>query len=107
MELQVFLMMLLIASTLTGLATEAVKVWLIERGKKYYANALAGYISIAVSALVGVIYIVMTEATFNAQMVVFLVMLIFLSWLAAMVGYDKVIQTIAQLKVQSKESEGE
>lgn len=107
MELQVFLMMLLIASTLTGLATEAVKVWLTERNKKYYANALAGYVSIVVSALVGVIYIIMTEATFTSQMVVFLITLVFLSWLAAMVGYDKVIQTITQFKINNKESEGE
>ena len=42
MSLEVFLLGLLIVSTLTGLFTEAIKKWLDERGKKYYPNALAG-----------------------------------------------------------------
>ena len=45
MSLSVFLMLLMLVSTFTGLVTEAVKKCLQERGKTYYANALAGYIS--------------------------------------------------------------
>ncbi len=40
MSLEVFLLGLLIVSTLTGLFTEAIKKWLDERGKKYYPNAI-------------------------------------------------------------------
>lgn len=49
MSLEVFLLGLLIVSTLTGLFTEAIKKWLDERGKKYYPNALAGYVAIGLS----------------------------------------------------------
>ena len=42
MNFEIFLLGLLIVSTLTGLFTEAIKAWLQERGKKYYSNALAG-----------------------------------------------------------------
>lgn len=49
MSLEIFLLGLLIVSTLTGLFTEAIKKWLDERGTKYYSNALAGYVAIGLS----------------------------------------------------------
>ena len=55
MSLEVFLLGLLIVSTLTGLFTEAIKKWLDERGKKYYPNALAGYVAIGLSIAVGTV----------------------------------------------------
>lgn len=98
MTLETFLMLLMIVATLTGLVTEAIKKWLQERDKTYYANALAGYAAIALSFVVGIAYIIVTEAAINAQLAVYLIALVFLSWIAAMVGYDKVVQTITQFK---------
>ncbi len=98
MSLEVFLLGLLIVSTLTGLFTEAIKKWLDERGKKYYSNALAGYVAIGLSIAVGIAYIILVGAALNAQTAVYLIALILLSWLCAMVGYDKVMQAIAQFK---------
>jgi VIT1/CCC1 family predicted Fe2+/Mn2+ transporter len=98
MTLEVFLFGLLIVSAFTGLFTEGIKKLLQEKNKAYYANALAGYVAIALSVLIGVAYIILTEAAFNARMAVYLIALVLLSWLCAMVGYDKVIQTIAQIK---------
>lgn len=98
MTLEVFLLGLLIVSAFTGLFTEGIKKLLQEKNKTYYANTLAGYVAIALSVLVGVAYIILTEAAFNARMAVYLIALVLLSWLCAMVGYDKVIQTIAQIK---------
>ena len=98
MSLEVFLLVLLIVSTLTGLFTEAIKKWLDERGKKYYSNALAGYVAIGLSIAVGIAYIILVGAALNAQTAVYLIALILLSWLCAMVGYDKVMQAIAQFK---------
>lgn len=98
MNFEIFLLGLLIVSTLTGLFTEAIKAWLQERGKKYYSNALAGYVAVGLSVLVSSGYAILTEAALNAKMAVYLIALILLSWLAAMVGYDKVIQAISQFK---------
>ena len=86
MSLEVFLLGLLIVSTLTGLFTEAIKKWLDERGKKYYPNALAGYVAIGLSIAVGIAYIILVGAALNAQTAVYLIALILLSWLCAMVG---------------------
>lgn len=100
MTFEIFLLGLLIVSTLTGLVTEAVKKWLQEREKGYRANTLAGYTACVLAVLVGTGYIILTETAFNIKMLVYLTALISLSWLAAMVGYDKVIQTITQLRTK-------
>jgi hypothetical protein len=98
MTLEVFLFILLIVSAFTGLFTEGVKMLLQELDVSYRANALAGVVAIVLSLLVGSAYIILMAATINAQMVVYLIALVLLSWLCAMVGYDKVIQTITQFK---------
>ncbi len=95
---EIFLFELLFISILTGLFTEAVKGWLTERDVKYYANALAGYIAVILSILVSAGYVILTETAFNTKMAVCLIALMLLSWLCAMVGYDKVIQAILQVK---------
>lgn len=102
MTLEIFLLGLLIVSTLTGLFTEGIKRILDERKRKYYSNALAGYVAVALSVLVGGGHAIMTKAAINAQMAVLLIALMLLSWLSAMVGYDKVIQAITQFQIYNK-----
>lgn len=101
MSLAVFLIMLLIVSTFTGLATEAVKKQLDELKKKYYSNLMAGIIAIVLSIAVDVAYIVLTGSILNEKMAVYLIALILLSWLSAMVGYDKVMQSISQITAKT------
>ena len=98
MNFEIALMMLLIVATMTGLVTEAVKKVLQEGNVSYKPNLLAGLVAVALSVGVGAAYIVLTETALTAQMVVYLIALVFLSWLSAMVGYDKVVQTISQIK---------
>lgn len=100
MTLHIFLILLLAISILTGLFTEGIKKWLEEKGRSYRANALAGYVSVALSILVGAAYTILLHAVINAQLAVYLIALMLLSWLCAMVGYDKVIQSIAQFKTK-------
>lgn len=98
MNIETALMLLLIVATMTGLVTEAVKKVLQEGNVSYKPNILAGLVAVALSVGVGAAYMVLTETTLNAQMAVYLIALVFLSWLSSMVGYDKVIQTISQMK---------
>lgn len=97
-NIQIFMTGLVVMSALVGLVTEAVKTILSEHGKQYYANTLAGIVSLVLSTAVGVCYVVMTGGVFTAPVIVGIVTFVFMSWLCAMVGYDKVIQTIAQFK---------
>jgi hypothetical protein len=102
-SLEVFAFGLLLTSTLTGLVTEAVKIILTEHNKTYRANTLAGVVATALSAAMGVGYILVMGMGFSTQIVVCIAALIFLSWLCAMVGYDKVIQAISQFKTSRKD----
>jgi uncharacterized membrane protein YkgB len=88
---EIFLTGLMVVSTLTGLVTEAVKKILDEHNKTYRSNTLAGIVAVVLSLLVGAGYIILASVTFNAQIVVCIVALMFLSWLCSMVGYDKVV----------------
>ena len=103
-SLHVFMLGVLITSTMTGLATEAIKKILAEYSKNYYANTLAGIVSVILSVAIGVGYMMISGISFTSQFIICLVVLVFISWLCAMVGYDKVVQTISQFKTASSES---
>lgn len=95
---ETYLIALMVISTLTSLATEAVKKILVEHNIKYHANTLAGIIAAVLSAAIGVGYVVVTGAAFTAQIIVCIVALVFMSWLCSMVGYDKVIGQFKNIK---------
>lgn len=98
MTSEIFLTGLLIVAILTGLFTEGIKKFIEGTKVTIPSNALAGCVAIVLSILVSAAYIILAEAVLNAQMAVYLIALTLLSWLAAMVGYDKVIQAISQIK---------
>lgn len=104
---EIFLLGLLITSTLTGLVTEAFKKILTEHNRTYRANTLAGLVALVLSAAIGVGYIVLTNSVFTSQIIVHLIALVFMSWLCAMVGYDKVIQAVGQFKMDGKDDKNE
>ena len=88
--MDIFLLGLMIVSTFTGLVTEAIKKIVAERNVAYRPNTVAGIVAAILSAGLGVGYVVVTGITFTAQIVVYIVALMFIGWLGAMVGYDKI-----------------
>lgn len=98
MSLTLFLQLLLIVSVVTGLLTEAIKKQLDELGKKYYSNLLAGIVAIFVGLFICIGYTILVGLTVTASIIVIYIALVILSWVAAMVGYDKVVQAIGQIK---------
>ncbi len=64
---------------------------------------LAGIVAIVLSVAVGGGYAVYTDVVWDGKMVVCLIALVFLSWLCALVGYDKVVQTLAQIRGDGKD----
>ncbi len=98
LSLEVFLLGLLITSTLTSLVTEAVKKILAEHNKTYRANTLVGVIALILSVAIGCGYIVLAGLEFTSAVIICLIAQVFMSWLCAMVGYDKVVQAIGQFK---------
>lgn len=98
MTLEIFLAMLMMISLLTGLTVEGVKKLLDEAKVSYKSNVLAGVIAVVLAIAVAVAYLIIIDAIFTAKIAVYLIALMFLSWLCAMIGYDKVVQTLSQLK---------
>lgn len=94
---EVFLFLLFVVSVMTSLFVEAIKKF-IEGKFNYSSNILAGVVAIVLSIIVGAFYCILAEVAFTAKIVVFLIALVLLSWLCAMVGYDKVVQAINQIK---------
>lgn len=99
---ETFMLGLLIVSTLSGLVTEAVKKILTELKVNYHSNILAGIVSFVLAIGVGIGYVVLASTGFTAQAFVYIDVLAVMSWLCSMVGYDKVIQVINQLKNAKK-----
>ena len=89
--MDIFLLGLMIVSTLTGLTTEAVKKIFTEYGIAYRANTVAGIVAAVLSIGVAVGYLIIAGIAFSAAIVVCVIALVFMSWLCSMVGYDKVI----------------
>lgn len=86
--------LLLLCSVLTGLIVEAIKkMWVIDK-----PNILAAIVSVIVGIAVSTGYVILTGTEFNLVVLLYAVSLVVLSWLSSMLGYDKIIQTLSQLR---------
>lgn len=95
---ELFSTALVIVSILTSLITEALKKIFDEIEIDYKPNILAAIVSVFVSIMTVVGYTLYMGIAFSVQVVVLAIVLVILSFLCATVGYDKVIQTINQIK---------
>ena len=89
---------LLIVSTVTNVTVEAIKKLLNKTDANYSSNLLAAITSVVVAFAVSGGYLIMNDIAFSAKVGVEIVVLMYLSFLTATVGYDKVVQMIKQLK---------
>lgn len=88
---------LIISSILTSLLTEAFKQLFSENKISYKPNILAAVMSVIVTFLMILGYIIYTGILVTPQTIVTAITLIILSFLCATLGYDKVIQTLNQI----------
>lgn len=98
MELQFIFIMLFIVSVLTSLTVQGIKSLYKKYNANYSANILAAVVSAFISFGSMVLYCIYFDKPPDNQIVVETVVLIFFSFLTATNGYDKVIQTIKQIK---------
>jgi len=90
------MVLLAAAATLTGLVTEAIKKMIGDKFK-FSSNILAAIVSIVVAGAVCAVHIIMHDVTLDTKVWVQIVVLVIMSWLSAMLGFDKIKQTIAQI----------
>lgn len=94
MTITIFILGITICSAFTALVTEAVKKMI---GKKSNPNVIAAICSIIVAVITAIVYAVFTGITVDTTYIVAGILLVIFSWIGAMVGYDKLIQTIHQI----------
>lgn len=93
---------LLAVSLLTNLTVEGIKKLLDGTNAKYSSNVLAAILSTILSGAVCAIYLIMNDIGFSVKIGVEIVVLMYLGFLVATVGYDKVIQTLKQLQANKE-----
>ena len=85
---------LLAISLFTSLTTQAIKGFTKD---KWPDNVVASIVSVVLSIALCVGYVIVTGTAVTPAFIVFGVLLMFLGWLCACVGYDKVKQAIQQI----------
>lgn len=94
MTLTTFLFIFFIGATAASLFTEALK--------KVFWDMSSNLIALISSAVVGVggtvIAYILMDIPLDSKNIVCIILMTFLIWLGSMIGYDKVIQTIEQIK---------
>ena len=93
---------LLAVSLLTNLTVEGIKKLLDGTNAKYSSNVLAAILSTILSGAVCAIYLIMNDIGFSVKIGVEIVVLMYLGFLVATVGYDKVIQSLKQLQANKE-----
>lgn len=98
MTFEMFLITLGILSTVTGLLTEGFKTMLGDLGVKYASNILAAIIAVIVGASGTAIFYIWNDIAWTSTNIIIMFLMMIANWLGAMLGYDKVIQTIKQMR---------
>ena len=94
MTTNLFITILTIGSLVSSLLTEALK-----KGFKNISTNIIALVNAGIVGLAGTIiaYILM-EIPFTPQNIACLVLIIFCVWIGSMVSYDKLMQTLSQIK---------
>ena len=98
MTLTLFLILLTIGAAVSSLLTEALKKAYDNAGKTCLPNILALINAIIVGAGGTALAYIFLGISWNANNIICLALMSLCVWVAEMVGYDKVIQTIQQIE---------
>ena len=98
MDLSFLTTALIAVSLLTNLTVEGLKKLMDERGMTYSSNLLAAVTSVIIAAAIFGGYMTMNDIAFTIKIAVQIVVLMYLAFLSSTVGYDKIIQTLKQIK---------
>ena len=98
MNITLFVTLLTVFSTVTALCTQGCKKILDELKVTYASNILAFVVACVVGIGGTAVYYVLFSIDFNAINIVCMILMGLATAVGAMVGYDKVIQAIEQLR---------
>lgn len=103
MTFEVFMCLLAIIATATSLITEGVKKTLEIFNVRYVTNIVVLCVSIVVGGLGTCVFYLWHGYDWSMNNIIWILLMTGANWLGSMIGYDKVIQTITQIKSSKKD----
>ena len=103
MTITMFLMLLSAFSVISGIITEAVKKLISDKANLSY-NIIALIVALIVGSVGTAIYYQLNGMLFNANNIIYMILMGFASGLISMVGYDKVKQAVLQIANKQNEN---
>ena len=97
MNIVSFLFLLSAFSAVTALTVEAIKKFIVDVENRSY-NIIALVVALIVGVVGTLLYYLLTNTPLTMINLIFAVLMGFASALVAMMGYDRVMQTIEQFK---------
>ena len=98
MTFEVFMMLLFAFSIITSLFVEAGKKFLESLKVNYASNILVFCVAVFVGGFGTSFFYIWNDIAFTATNIISIFLMICANWLVAMLGYDKVMQAITQVK---------
>ena len=107
MTVTLFISLFTFGSVLCGLITEAIKTAYKNAEKEYSANIIALADSLIVGGVGTATAYMLLGIPWTVNNIICLVLMCVVIWLGAMVGFDKVLQTISQISNLPRKEEKE
>ena len=98
MTFNLFITLLAVFSTFTSLLTQAVKLFLESLKVGYASNIIVLCVSVFVGGIGTACAYLFMGIPWSEINIVCIFLMVLANWLVAMIGYDKVMQAITQLK---------
>lgn len=97
MTTEVMLILLAVLSVITSLVTQGVKKILNKKEADYATNVVVWIVAAVLGGGVTAVFYLACGIPWTALNVIYILVMIVASGLGAMLGYDKVIQTVTQV----------
>lgn len=98
MTIELFLILLSILSVVTSLITEGVKKLFDSLNVKYVSNVVVLCVSIIIGGIGTTVFYLWNDFAFTTLNIICIFLMVCANWLCAMLGYDKVMQALEQIK---------
>lgn len=102
MTVDLFLMLLTLGSIISALLTETLKKVMENTQRNYSANVLALINAVVVGCGGTAIAYLFLNIPWSRNNIICLVLMSICVWMGSMIGYDKIIQLIVQVKEEKK-----
>jgi len=103
MSVTLFITILTIGGMVTALITEAIKKMYANMNKQYSANIIALVNAIVVGCGGTAVVYMLMGIPWSVNNIICLVLMAIAVWIASMLGFDKVLQTVKQIAAIDKE----